>query len=50
VGITPETADAMYSLLAVAKYTDRYVIPTMREEGELNLHREQGHSGYPDAT
>jgi nitrate reductase beta subunit len=50
VGLTPATADAMYSLLAVAKYTDRYVIPTMREEGELNLHREQGHSGYPDAT
>ncbi len=46
-GMTRETADDMYRLLAVAKYAERYVVPTVRREGEINLHHWQGKSGYP---
>lgn len=49
-GITPATADAMYRLLAVARYEDRFVIPTVRRENALGEDVEalKGHTGYPD--
>lgn len=40
----------MYRLLAVARYEDRFVIPTVRREdvpGE-NVQALKGHTGYPD--
>jgi nitrate reductase / nitrite oxidoreductase, beta subunit len=46
-GIDVDTVWEMYRLLAIAKYEDRYVIPTVkREEGE-NLYRKMGEVGYP---
>ncbi len=46
-GLTPESAKEMYQLLAVAKYANRYVTPTVKKEGAGDLYREQGRSGYP---
>ena len=49
-GMTPESAAAMYRLLAVARYEDRFVIPTVRREdapGE-DVEALKGHTGYPD--
>lgn len=49
-GVTPHMADAMYRLLAVARYEERFVIPTARREnapGE-NVEALKGHTGYPD--
>ena len=40
----------MYRLLAVARYEDRFVIPTVRREdapGE-DVEALKGHTGYPD--
>lgn len=51
-GMTPGMADAMYRLLAVARYEDRFVIPTARREnapGE-NVEALKGHTGYPECA
>ena len=48
--MTPDTANAMYRLLAVARYDERFVIPTARREnapGE-DVEALKGHTGYPD--
>ena len=37
VGMTGEQIEAMYRLLAIAKYEDRYVIPTAHPEVERSL-------------
>jgi nitrate reductase beta subunit len=37
VGMTPEAMEQMYRLLAIAKYNDRYVIPTAHREEAHNL-------------
>ena len=37
VGMTPEALEQMYRLLAIAKYSDRYVIPTAHREEAHNL-------------
>jgi len=37
VGMTPEAMEQMYRLLAIAKYEDRYVIPTAHREEAHNL-------------
>ena len=37
VGMTGEQIEAMYRLLAIAKYNDRYVIPTTHPEIERSL-------------
>jgi nitrate reductase beta subunit len=50
VGIDEATAEEMYRLLAVAKYTERYVIPTVHKEESGSLYREQGRSGYPSLS
>jgi nitrate reductase beta subunit len=36
----------MYRLLAIAKYKDRFVIPTVKKEKEVNLYCEQGAAGF----
>jgi nitrate reductase beta subunit len=47
VGMTAAMAQDMYRLLAVAKYNDRYVIPTTRKEDSEDLHGAKGSLGYP---
>jgi nitrate reductase beta subunit len=45
VGIRPETADAMYRLLALARFRDRFVVPT-RPGGETFGAAGQGTCGF----
>jgi nitrate reductase beta subunit len=45
-GMTEEMAEEMYRLLAIAKYKDRFVIPTVKKEKEVNLYCEQGAAGF----
>jgi nitrate reductase beta subunit len=40
VGMTVEQLDAMYRLLAIAKYDDRYVVPTAHNEAVASLRDE----------
>jgi nitrate reductase beta subunit len=47
VGLTREGAEQMYRLLAIAKYGERFVIPTVRREEVQDLHRDQGACGFP---
>jgi nitrate reductase / nitrite oxidoreductase, beta subunit len=49
VGLTESLAQEMYRLLAVAKYEDRYVIPTTRREESENLHETRGCCGFPES-
>lgn len=46
-GLTPAVAEEMFRLLAVAKYRDRFVIPTVQREEVQNLHRDRGTCGFP---
>jgi nitrate reductase beta subunit len=45
-GMTEEMAEEIYRLLAIAKYKDRFVIPTVKKEKEVDLYREQGAAGF----
>ncbi|MGC8495186.1 MAG: nitrate reductase subunit beta [Syntrophobacteraceae bacterium] len=47
VGLSASSAEEMYKLLALAKYEDRFVIPTVQREGVENLYRERGSCGFP---
>jgi nitrate reductase beta subunit len=49
VGLTESSAQEMYRLLALAKYEDRYVIPTTRREDSENLHETRGSCGFPES-
>jgi nitrate reductase beta subunit len=49
LGMTETELKDMYHLLAVAKYRDRFVIPTTHKEHFMNLYEEQGTTGYPFA-
>lgn len=46
VGLDEISAKAMYRLLAIAKYEDRFVIPTSHQEKYVNVYKEQGNCGY----
>jgi nitrate reductase beta subunit len=46
-GMTVEMAQDMYELLAIAKYGNRYVIPTVKREKEHDLYGAQGLCGFP---
>ncbi len=46
-GLSIDGAKEMYRLLAIAKYDERYVIPTVKREAPDCLHVEQGRAGYP---
>ncbi|MEK4712370.1 nitrate reductase subunit beta [Sporosarcina sp. FSL K6-5500] len=46
VGLTAHQTKSMYRLLAIAKYEDRFVIPTAHKEGHMNAYRSQGSEGY----
>jgi nitrate reductase beta subunit len=46
VGLTVETAQAIYRLLAIAKYDERFVVPNLsRSDGE-GLYKDQGCCGF----
>ncbi len=45
-GMTPESAGEMYKLLAVAKYRDRFVVPTVHREREVDPYAFQGACGF----
>jgi nitrate reductase beta subunit len=45
-GLTTDTADKIYRLLAVAKYTDRFVVPTRNQTGAAELYQNQGACGF----
>lgn len=48
-GLDADRIEEMYRLLAIAKYEDRFVIPTTHKEEFMDLYREQGLTGYPFA-
>lgn len=45
-GLSVETARAMYRLLAVADYHERFVVPTARKEETADLFRDHGETGF----
>ena len=45
-GMTEEMVEEIYRLLAIAKYKDRFVIPTVKKEKEVDLYCEQGAAGF----
>ena len=46
VGMSEEMAEGIYRLLAIAKYKDRFVIPTVKKEKAEDLYRGQGAGGF----
>lgn len=46
IGMTPEVVEEMYRLLSIAKYEDRFVIPTAHKEQFTDLYEHQGTTGY----
>lgn len=46
VGLTTQQVKEMYRLLAIAKYEDRFVIPTSHKEQHLDVYRSQGFEGF----
>ncbi|AFM23683.1 nitrate reductase subunit beta [Desulfomonile tiedjei] len=47
VGMNEIMAREMHELFAIAKYRNRYVIPTVRRETAGNLYSVQGNTGFP---
>lgn len=47
--LTPEIARAMYRLLAIARYEDRFVVPSARREYADDVEKLKGDLGYPEA-
>src|SRR5699024_9166231 len=48
VGLTANQTKQMYRLLAIAKYEDRFVIPTSHRETQMNVYHSQGSMGYDE--
>ena len=46
VGLTLEAAQAIYRLLAIAKYDERFVVPTVSRTDEKGLYTDQGCRGF----
>ncbi len=46
IGLNVRTIEAMYDLLAIAKYEDRFVIPTAHKEKYKDLYTGQGMTGF----
>lgn len=46
VGLTAAQIKQMYRLLAIAKYEDRFVIPTSHKESHMDVYRSQGLEGF----
>jgi nitrate reductase / nitrite oxidoreductase, beta subunit len=47
VGLTVESAVSMYELLSIAKFENRFVVPTMNEADKNRLYIDQGRCGFP---
>ncbi len=47
-GLTADDVEQMVRLLAIAKYNDRYVIPTARREGNPNVALAQGAASFDE--
>ncbi len=45
-GLRPDVIEEMYRILAIAKYEDRFVIPTSDKSDFENLYHQQGEAGY----
>lgn len=45
-GLDEVSVKAMYRLLAIAKYEDRFVIPISHQEKYVDVYKEQGNCGY----
>ncbi len=48
-GLDPETARAMYRMLALARLEDRFVVPSTRRELADNVDKLKGEAGFPEA-
>jgi nitrate reductase beta subunit len=46
VGLSVESAKAIYRLLAIAKYDERFVVPTLRRTDGERLYTDQGCCGF----
>ncbi|MGG4092963.1 nitrate reductase subunit beta [Paenibacillus lautus] len=46
VGLTAHQMTQMYRLLAIAKYDDRFVVPTSHKESHMDVYRSQGSEGF----
>jgi len=46
-GLTEAMAREMYSLLAIANYEDRFVVPTVRKAEQEDLYQGHGEAGFP---
>ncbi|PQP88342.1 nitrate reductase subunit beta [Paenibacillus sp. AR247] len=46
VGLTAGQMKQMYRLLAIAKYDDRFVVPTSHKESHMDVYRSQGLVGF----
>ena len=46
VNLNAQQMEEMYRLLAIAKYEDRFVVPTSRKEGYMDPYRAQGMEGF----
>jgi nitrate reductase beta subunit len=49
VGLSVEQAEQIYRLLALAPYTERFVLPTANK-GQPEIHLNQGHCGFAEST
>jgi len=47
VGLTPAAAAEIYRLLALAYYSERFVLPTAERIQDVTTHINQGSCGYP---
>jgi nitrate reductase beta subunit len=47
VGLSPQAAEDMYRLLALAYHSERFVLPTASRSDETSPFAEQGRCGYP---
>lgn len=48
-GLTPESARAMFRLLAIARLEDRFVVPSTQREWADNVEKLKGDAGFPEA-
>ena len=46
VGLSVEAAQAIYRILAIAKYDERFVVPTLSRSDEKRLYTDQGCCGF----
>lgn len=49
VRLNPEDALAMYRLLAIARFEDRFVVPSVRREWADDVDKLKGEEGFPEA-